>query len=157
RPERGEELRLSQARLAVLWLGAPAGADDPAGLLRRLLQEPRQGDAILLRDGDLIEGTVQAFDRAGDCRIHVGDQQQSITGERVAVIASETGILGGARPKGPLGHLVAGNGARLSLTSARLEDDGRTLIGKTAFAASVRLPVADVAVLDVWHGRAVYL
>src|SRR5262249_56243474 len=60
------------------------------------------------------------------------------------------------RPRGTYGRVVLTDGTRLSLQSAECAD-GETLTGTTVFDAEIRVPVEQVAALDLHQGRAVYL
>ena len=59
------------------------------------------------------------------------------------------------QPRGPFGHLVLANGARLALASAHA--DARRLTGKTLFGAEIEVAVSQVLALDLYQGKAVYL
>jgi hypothetical protein len=153
----GDVLRLPLSRLAVLWLFAPRGADDTAMFLRGLAQGERSRDQVLLRNGDLIEGTVVSLDRAGGCKVRVGNKVVETPCARVAAVAFSTELLARARPKGVFGHLVLANGCRLSLVSAAVDAERGRLTGKTVFGATVEVALGDVVALDLRQGRAVYL
>src|SRR5262249_11232374 len=77
-PEQGLQLHLPLAAVAVLWLTAPDGAEQPEHLLRRLLAEKRSRDVVLLRNGDLVEGTVSFFDRTSVCKLDVGKKEVAV-------------------------------------------------------------------------------
>jgi hypothetical protein len=156
RPAAGAELRVPLSRVAVLWLGARPGGD-PVPRLRQLMQEARARDRVLLRGGDVVEGTVLSLDREGACRVKVGSKQVAVPFGQVAAVAFSTDLLVKARPRGPYGHLVLTGGCRLDLTSASVESEARRLRGKAVFGAAVIVPLADVAALDLRQGRAVYL
>jgi hypothetical protein len=157
RPANGEELKVPLSRVAVLWLAAPTDAAEPDLLLRRLIEGQRQRDQVLLRDGDVIEGTVQGLDRAGMCQVRVGAKEQAVPAGRVAAVAFSTELLVRARPRRPYGHLVLTSGGRLGLAGAAVDDARGRLTGKTLFGAAVEVPLTGVATLDLRQGRAVYL
>jgi hypothetical protein len=149
-------LKVPQSRVAVLWLAAPAAADDPALQIRRLLQEPRPRDRVLLQNGDVIEGNVLALDRAA-CKVQVGKKQVAVPFARLAAIAFSTELLARALPHKPYGHMVLASGCRLSLTSAAVEGDGRRLTAKPLFGAAITVPLEQLIALTLRQGRAVYL
>jgi hypothetical protein len=157
RPTGGEELKVPLSRVAVLWLAAPADAADAALRLRRLIEGQRQRDQVLLRDGDVIEGTVMGLDRAGACRVRVGSKEQAVPVSRVAAVAFSTELLVRARPRRPYGHLVLASGARLSLAGAAVDEARGRLTGKTLFGAAVAVPLRGLVAIDLRQGRAVYL
>jgi hypothetical protein len=79
----------------------------------------------------------------------------------VAYIAFSTELADNLRPKGVFARLVLtdtrpGRGGRLSLSKAAC-DDGETLTGVTVFGARLRVPLSEVASLDLHQGRSVYL
>ena len=88
-------------------------------------------------------------------QIEVAKKPVEVSFSKVAAIAL-TGVAPPAKPKGPYGRLVLANGGRLSLASARCTD-GKVLEGKTTLGNELRIPVPDVAALDLFQGAAVYL
>jgi hypothetical protein len=151
------ELRLPVAAVALLWIAAPEGTEESDRLLRRLLAERRSTDVVLLRNGDRVEGTVTALDRAAACKLEIGKKTLEVPFARVAGIAFSTELLARPRAKGPYGHLVLVSGARLALASARVDAERGTLAGKTLLGAEIEVPLSAVAALDLRQGRAVYL
>jgi hypothetical protein len=151
----GQELSLPLSNLSVVWIAAPEGAEDSAALRRRLIAERRRRDVLLLRNGDRIQGTLTSVN-AETVRFE-GDNHKEIPVERarVAALALNTELARPLRPAGIYGRLVLANGCRLSLASAHTDE--QTLVGKTLFKDTVRIPIQDVQALDGRQGRAVYL
>jgi hypothetical protein len=148
------ELTVPLAALSVLWLADPDGGDDAEVLRRRLAAERRTRDRVLLRNGDVVEGTLTALDDAR-VRLEAEGKEVELERARVAVVALNTDLPRSLRPRGPYGRLVLANGCRLSLASAR--GDGRLLTGRALVGASVTVPLEQVRALDLFQGRAVYL
>jgi hypothetical protein len=150
----GPELSLPLSALSVLWLAEPAGEPDAALLRRRLLAGPRSRDAVWLRNGDVIEGTLTGLDRDG---LHVDADRKPVVIERnkVAYIALNTELARTLRPKGTHGRLTLADGSRLSLASVKA--DAQSLTGRTLFGGTVPVPVEQVVALDLRGGTAVYL
>jgi hypothetical protein len=148
-------LSLPLSVLALLWLAPPDGTDNADLLLRRLAAEQRKSDVVLLRNGDVVQGTLTALD-GKTCRVEVEKKEVQVSRAEVAVIAFNTELASRSRPEGAYGHLVLADGCRLALASARLEG-GKTLRGKTLGGAEVEVPLGQVAALDLYQGRAVYL
>ncbi len=149
------ELSLPLSALSLFWFPTPQGIDDGDRFRPRLAAQRRKGDCALLRNGDLVEGTLTALD-AGE--IHLDSAKGKdvpIARSKVAALALSTELARTFRPKGVYGRLVLTNGARLSLLSAHA--NGEELIGKTFFGASVRIPIRQIIALDLRQGRAVYL
>jgi hypothetical protein len=150
-----EEIKVPLARVALLWLGPSSRTANPALELRRLLSARRRTDQVLLKSGDVIEGTVLALNRQNDCQVRAGAKTLAVPLDRIAAVAFSTELLVSAVPREPFAHLIVDNGARLNLASATLE--GSKLNGKTLFGVAVTVPLQHVAALDLRHGRAVYL
>lgn len=155
-----QEMRIPLTALALVWLSEPANVDDPGQLRRRLLAEQRSQDTVLLRNGDVLEGTWTGLDRPGTdgkARLHLemNGQEVAVDRDRVAVIALNTDLARPFLPKGVYARLVLTDGTRLGLASARLES--KMLSGQTLIGVPVRVPSADMASLDLRQGRAVYL
>jgi hypothetical protein len=142
--------------VALVWLGAPAGAADEALLLRRLLAEPQPRDLVLLRDGDRVQGNLVALGPEG-CRILAGRRRVDLPLGRVGVIVLSSQLRALGLPAGPYSHLVLTDGSRLALAAARVDGERQLLRGKTTFAAAIELPLQRVAALEVRQGAAVYL
>src|SRR5262245_2292384 len=144
--------------VAAVWMTAPP-ADaplDPAAY--PWADTPRRKDAVLLRNGDVLRGTVEGFvgDPAAVRVKPAGEPAASATPlGRVAAVAFDPALARARTPKGPYFHLVLADGSRLTLTSAAVA--GSVLAGKSAFGTPVEVPLADVVALDVLQGKATYL
>jgi hypothetical protein len=150
------ELDPALRSVALVWLAAPPGAEDAAVALRRLLAEPRPRDLVLLRDGDQVEGVLEALGPEG-CRVLAGRRRVDLPLERLAAVALNSRLRALTLPSGPYGHLVLTDGTRLSLASARVEAGASKLLGKTLFGGEIAVPLERVAGLDLRQGAAVYL
>jgi hypothetical protein len=149
------EVKVPLSMVSLLWATAPDGTRYPDALRRRLAAGKRKRDAVYLRNGDVLEGIVNALD---DTRLllEVNRREVSVAlRERVAVVAFSTDLVRTAKPKGPYAQVVLTNGARLSLANATA--DSRALKGRTFFGAEVAIPLTALAALNVRQGRAVYL
>src|SRR5262249_15148644 len=111
------------------------------------------------RNGDQVEGTLNALDaRSVDI-----ESDKKIRGARlsqVAAVALSSELAERAKTSGVSARLVLtasdrSPGGRLALTNAT--SDGRLLRGRTTFGALVRVPLENVAALDLSGGRAVLL
>jgi hypothetical protein len=142
------------ALVAILPATPAAGAELEPGL-RRLAGEKRTRDAVRLRNGDAVEGTLVGLDENA-VRVEVKGQTAEVKRGEVAAIALNTELVRTLRPKGPYGRLLLANGCRVSLREAR-SADGKVLTGATLFDAPLRVPVEDVVALAVRQGKAVYL
>lgn len=151
----GPEWHVPLSAVSVLWLASPDAAEQPDRLRRRLATEKRARDAVLLRNGDVLEGVLAGMDDKV-VRVEADKKEVEIGRDKVAAVALSTELARLPAPNGLSGRLVLADGSRLTLNEARCTD-GRTLTGKAVFGADVRVPVAEVVALYVHGGRAVYL
>lgn len=150
----GKALAVPLTRVALIWFTASEKDDDAECHLRRLLTQRRTRDVVLLRNGDVLEGTVQELDDK-TVRLEAAQKSVSLERDKVAAIALNSELSLAARPRGPIGHVILRDGSRLCL--AALEASAKTLTGKTQFGAAVTIPLDRLVALDVHHGPAVYL
>lgn len=145
------ELRVPLSTLTAVFLTARAAAraSEPTG--RRLLAERRKQDVVWLSNGDTLAGTASSLVESGPLRLDAND----VARDRIDAILFNSELARPRKVRGSYRQLVLRNGARLSLKSASLhqgELDGTTLAG-----TAVRVPLADVAALNTYQGKAVYL
>ena len=148
------ELKLPLSSLAVLWLAEPAGEGDAARQRRRLMAEVRKRDVLWLRNGDVLEGTLNDLDKDG-LHVEIERRETIVDRSKAAYVALNSELAGNLRPKGIYARLTLADGSRLSLASAEL--DGTALVGRTLFGADFRVPLDQVVALYLRQGRAVYL
>jgi hypothetical protein len=156
----GKETSVPLAAVAVFWRMGPDKDADPEKLRRSLVRRSRNRDTVLLRNGDVLEGVLNGLDGT-EVAVEVDKKPVAVKINQVAAVALSSDLADALRPKGAYARLVlteAGGspGGRLSLSSATCTD-GATLKGVTVFGASVRVPLARVAALDLYQGAAVYL
>ena len=152
---KGNAARLPLSVVSVLWLVAPDDVGDAEYFRRKLLAERRQHDVVVLRNGDILEGVLAQIEPRR-LRIEVARRNVDVDLAKVAVVAFSSELATVPRPRGTYGRVVLTDGTRLSLQSAECAD-GETLTGTTVLDAEVRVPVEQVAALDLHQGRAVYL
>jgi hypothetical protein len=156
----GQDASVPLSSVSVIWYGATTG-EQPEQLRRRLLQETRKRDRVLLKNGDVLEGALTALEATG-ITIEVDRRPVTVAVARTAAVALSSDLTETPKPTGVYGRLVLDapgeveDGARLSLTSARC-DDGRTLTGATVFGAALSVPLTKVVALDLFGGKAIYL
>src|SRR5262249_18562362 len=95
----GCEFSLPLPTLYGIWCTAPARTDDVELLERRLATEKRTRDTVLLRNGDVVEGTLVSLTEAA---VHVEADGKEVELDRgkVAVIACNTELSRTPRPRG---------------------------------------------------------
>lgn len=155
----GQEVQITLAAVAMLWLEAGASVDDAERLRRRLLQQPRPRDRVLLSNGDSVEGTLEGLDNR-KIVMQAGKKTSPIDLKQASAVVLSSELAEKPQPRGSQAQVVLigdrrRHGSRITLNSAT--SDSKTLEGVTAFGVPLRVPLERVAVLDVFQGRAVYL
>lgn len=148
------DLALPLTAIAAVWFASPENADEVEKERHRITDGHRQRDRVVLRNGDAIEGTLSAVE---DKLLRLDTQGKDMELERAktAFVALSTELARPLKPRGRYGFATLANGARLSLTWARL--DGSILVGQTLTGGTVRVPVDQLIALDTRQGRAIYL
>ena len=155
----GKEVSVPLAAVAVLWLTTPDNVEQPDLLRRRLTNATRARDRVLLRNGDALEGLLNALD-GKRIEVEVNRKPIAVSLDKVSAIALSTDGQDKMKPKGVYARVIltggdGSHGTRLSLASATC--DGVTLQGTTLFGAKLRVPLDRVASFDLMQGAAVYL
>lgn len=155
----GKETQVPLAAISVLWLDAPSSSDDAEKLRHRLISERRKRDRVLLVNGDAAEGVLNSLD-GRKAEVEVDKKNVAIDVKQVAAIALSTELADPLRPRGVYAQAVltgpgGTNGGRISLAAAT--SDGTTLTGTTLYGASLKVPLARLAALELHQAKAVYL
>lgn len=154
----GETWAIPLAALSALWV-VPPPADTPPDPARYPWRPAgRRGDVFLLTNGDVVEGTVEAVSPDGaalQLAAERGLPARYVPTATVAAVAFDPSLARVRKPKGPYYRVTTITGSRFGSTA--LTSDGATFAGTTLFGAKFRLPVGDVAAVDVLQGKAVYL
>ena len=156
----GQDVSVPLSAVSAVCFCGTAG-EQPERLRRRLAQETRKRDVVLLRNGDVLEGALTALDATG-VTIEVDQRPVTVDVNRTAAVALSSDLTEAPKPQGVYARLILDapgeteDGARLSLAAARCAD-GETLTGETLSGAALSVPLAKVAALDLFGGRAVYL
>lgn len=159
RLEAGKETSLALSSVSVLWHDVPTKTLDTEKLYRRLREEKRTRDVVCLLNGDLVAGVLTAVDK-DNAVVEVEKRHVTVKRKQVAYIAFNTELADTLRPKGVYAQLTLASdkeerGGRFSLTTA--SGDGETLTATTVFGARLRVPLREVASLDLRNGCCVYL
>jgi hypothetical protein len=150
----GKEVSVPLAAVGVLWLTTPDNVEHADLMRRQLANATRARDRILLRNGDALDGLFNALDTKR-VEVEIDRKPIEVKIDKVAAIALSTDGVDRLKQKGVYARVVLIDGTRLSLSTATC--DGVTLQGTTVFGASVRVPLAQIASLDLIQGAAVYL
>jgi hypothetical protein len=150
----GERLRFPLTSSAILWLRSPDTVDRER--LLPLLTGERADDQVVFRNGDVLSGVLTGVDaRKSELEIDVGGAKRTSSIDKVAAVAFGTKLARPRKPSGSYWHLVLANGTRLTLIAATIEKG--QLQGQTLYKDSVQIALADIAALDVYQGKALYL
>jgi hypothetical protein len=149
------EMTLPLTFFAVLWLVSMDESRDARDAIRRLQSGRRREDVAILRNGDVVDGTLKALDENVVQLSKGRGEDLNLERSRVAAIALSTELARAVRPKGVYARLVLADGSRLAVLSA--QSDGRMLDCKTTFGAAIQVSVEEIAALDLYQGRADYL
>jgi hypothetical protein len=150
----GKQVRVPLSSVAIWWRTALDTANDVELFRRKLLAESRRHDAVVLRNGDTVEGVLSRLGRKY-VEIEVNRKRISVEANQVALVAMSTVLASAAQPKETFARVILADGSRLSLRSASC--DGTTLKGATLFGAELEIPLDKLLALDLLQGQALYL
>jgi len=156
-PEKGTEINVPIAFLSYLCLGIPEGTVDPARFLANLKKAKRSRDIIQLKSGDRMEGTLRSPAKGPIYAMSLGDRSVEAPLDQIAIVALNTELQARPKMKKSFAHVVTSAGARFQFSVVRLDPQKSTLIGKTFFGATLKVPLAEIAALSLRQGPAVYL
>ena len=142
---------------AAVWLVRPP-ADTPADpAAYPWAADRRKRDVLLLRNGDVLAGTLDGFapDPPAFRFKPDGGEVRAVPFAEVAAVAFNPALARARKPKGPFARLVLRDGTRLAVTG--LTGGGESVTGKTLFGQAVTIPVEDVVSVRVAQGPATYL
>jgi hypothetical protein len=153
-PEAAETgIRLPLTAIAFIWLRSPEAIDRER--FASFFAAARADDQVMLRNGDLVAGTLTSLDgKQGELQIDGGAGRRTIALARVTGIALSTKLARARKPTGPFSHLVFADGSRITATTVTFQEDA--LEGATIFRQRFRA-LTDLVALDVYQGKAVYL
>jgi len=139
-------------------LTAPLSAFDGILLTDKVEHKPpekRRADQVRLTNGDTVAGTIVAWPPDGPLRLDAAGREVSLPRERVQALFLNTELARAPKPRTAYRQIALTNGARLSVRTAELAGGG--LHVTTTTGAAVRVPLAALAAVNVYQGRAVYL
>lgn len=155
-PDRGAtDWSFPLTSLAAVWVTPPPPDTPVEPAAYPWAAGPNRRDAVLLRNGDVVRGTVEEFTEAPAVRVKVGAATTTVPLTQLAAIAFDPALARVRKPRGPFARAVLADGSRVSLATAK--GDGVVWAGTTLTATLVELPVSQVVALDVFQGKAVYL
>lgn len=137
-----------------LTLAHSPDADSLAGLVRKLRDEPRDGEVLWLANGDRLTG---GFLGLSEKAITFQSGKNSVKLDRTGVLALgfDPKSVNYPEPAGPALDVTFLDGSRLGLVNPRVEQG--LLVAATRFAATVRVPLSEVARAHARSKSVVYL
>jgi hypothetical protein len=138
----------------LLFWSLPEGVDDAHRFYAQLAEESRKRDAVYLKNGDRLDGSLVALNKAG-CTIATDRKKIDVGTTQLAGIAWNTERQARVRPKKPYYRAALEGGARVNLAELRFAEASRKWLGKTQFGAALELSEAAVLAADVRLGPAV--
>ena len=145
--------------VAMIWRIAPDGTVDIPRYRNRLLRGKRKRDVVLLRNGDTIEGTLNALS-AEQVEVEVARKNVVTKWVRVSAVILSTDLTEKARPKGGYARLVLSStdrspGGRVTVVAP--ECDGATFSARTTFGSLIHVPLSRVVSLESSGSHVVHL
>ena len=156
----GAETSVPLTASVLIWRLGPDRVVVPERWRRQLQGTKRTRDRVMLRNGDSIEGTLNAI-AGGNVEVEVGKKPVKAPWGQVAAIALSSELTDRPRP-------AAGLAARVVLTATERSPGGRLTLtapslvrgelrGKTSFGAILRVPLERLASLELVGGQVVPL
>jgi hypothetical protein len=146
----GDHLAFPFPAVAAVWL-TPPPADTPVDVSRYPWADgPKRTDAVLLTDGDVRRGVVEAFATGGVKLSKAG----LLPTRSLAAVAFDPSL---SRAKSAAGRRVRAtlaDGSRLTFSTLTVDGELR---GRLVAGPEVTLPTDQLVALDVLGGPAVYL
>jgi NPCBM/NEW2 domain len=139
------------ASVAMIWRLAPDGTLNASTQRNRLLRTKRKRDSILLRNGDMIEGTLEALS-TDEVEVEIARKKVVTKWPLVCAVLLSTDLTEKARAKESQARLVLSStdrspGGRLTVVAPSC--DGVTFSAKTTFGAVIRVPIERVVSLEL--------
>lgn len=152
-----ENWTIPLSSLAAVWLVPPSPSLPPDPARYPWREDARRQDAVLLRSGDVVLGTLESLGDAGSVRLVTrrGQPPRLIPLEQVAAVAFDPTLSRPRKPKELAARLVTRDGSRLTLT--KLAGDDQNLSGETSFGQPVRISLTDLIALDLVNGPVISL
>lgn len=147
----GDHLAFPFTSLAAIWF-TPPPADTPSDMTRyHWADGPKRTDAVLLTDGDVRRGVVEAF-AAGGVKL---SKAGLLPTAGVAAVAFDPSLSRGKPVTGRRVRVTLADGSRLTFTTVVAE--GGVVRGKLQAGPEVTLSADQLVALDVLGGPMVYL
>lgn len=125
-----------------LTLTPPADAESLAGLVRKLRDEPRDGEVLWLANGDRLAGGFLGLSEKS-VTFQSGKNTVKLDRPGVVALGFDPKAVNYPEPAGAAFDVTFLDGSRLGLVNPRVEQGN--LIAATRFAAAVRVPLSEIS------------
>jgi hypothetical protein len=150
-------LDLFAPHVVLLFWSLPDGIDEAEPFFAKLQAETRKRDAVYLKNGDRIDGTITALNATDGCVLSVDGRKTQTPWSKLAGIAFNTDRQARLQTKKAYFRGAFQGGARLSLAELTFDAKTRKWTGRTQFGASLEWNEADLIAVDVRQDAAVDL
>jgi NPCBM/NEW2 domain len=150
-------LDLFVPHVVLLFWSLPDGIDDAEPFFAKLQEEPRKRDAVYLKNGDHIDGTVTTLSADAGCIVTSDGRAVQTPWSKLAGIAFNTDRQARLRTKKAYLRGVLDGGARVNFLELSFDEKTRAWIGKTQFGPTFELPETSMIAVDVRQDAAVDL
>jgi hypothetical protein len=110
------------------------------------VKAPRKRDYLQLKNGDILTGTIHSME-AARWRFTIEQREQTVAPANIVALGFNTDLARVRAPKGIYYRVVLRDGSRLCCTA--VNTDGTTLTVTTLFKETWRLPLKELAALDL--------
>jgi hypothetical protein len=135
-------------------MSPPSQNDDLDALWDRVRLEPRRTEVVWLTNGDRVAGGFLGLDDK-KFRIQVDGKSREIDRSGVLAIGFDPALIKYPRPGSDFMELTLTDGTRLGVEGARIEEG--SVLAKTRFDASIRLPLGELVNVYARSRSVVYL
>ena len=155
----GKEVGVPLASVAMIWRMGPDGTVDAVRRRQRLLHERGKRDRVLLRNGDAVEGTLNALS-ASEVEVEVARKNVAMKWPQVAAVLLSSELADKRSPRTAFARIVLSATARLPggrFTVVAPSCDGETFVAQTLFGATLSVPLERLVALELYANQAIAL
>jgi hypothetical protein len=134
--------------LNVLWLVEPVAESSAFAEDYPWLKAGRKSDVLLLANGDVLTGDIEAFSDIGHLKIKCEGTSRVINKERIRAIAFNPALAKRMTVKGESFIVTLRDGSRITTTAIKSTGDDVLLNPAFNTAAELKLPLKIIAAID---------
>lgn len=137
----GSKIQVPLVDSKMIWLKNPLGILDPASYRRKILDEIRSKDSVVLNNAERVDGVLETFD-SKIIVLDSGTSKHEYKRDAIAIIGLSSEDNSKKEQAIEAVSLVLDSGARITLAEFNLS--GEILEGKTMQGLKVRIPIAKI-------------